>query len=337
MNHTTFEKVPFASGHAHKIIVENVRLDLLGKLYQMMGIKPKNGDPSPSGYRFPGNLPVSIERKHIYDIKSTGYLVTEKTDGVRHFLYLTRYDDKKVCMMLDRNSQLYLVPLNVYEGLYEGSVFDGELVKTKEGGFVFNVFDCVYFCGSNMMAHDFHKRFASVLELMKMIFPSKGDPFKFKTKGFFHIVDFAGAVEFAKKQNYKTDGYVFYSQTDPYVPFRNWTMYKWKPLEDNTVDFQVTKTTKAREYKFTVFDHQKGEITIQTISLVPSIVQVELEYSLMSQESNGSVVAECKWDPSLALWMPKQVRKDKSHGNDLFTFEKTVLNIKENIQLSDFC
>ena len=328
MEHTCFESVPFASGKVHKIIAENVRLDLMNRLYQMMEIQPKRGE-----YKFPGNLPVSIERKHIYDVKSTQYLVTEKTDGVRYFMYCTIYDEKKVCMMLDRNAQLYLVPLNVYEGLYKGSIFDGELVKTKEGKYLFNVFDCMHFCGANVMKQGFHGRFQNVLELMKMIFPSDKDPFSFKTKGFFFILDFLKAVEFSKDRSYETDGYIFYSQTAPYVPFRNWTMYKWKPQEDNTVDFVVTKTGVRSEYVFSVFDHGK-DVAIQKVSLDPSIIQVEIEYLFVT--GCAQVVVECKWDPGSQNWMPKNVRKDKSHGNDMFTFEKTVLNIKENIQLSDF-
>lgn len=321
-------QVPFAGGHAYKITSQTVRYDILNRMYALMGIQVKGN------YRFPGSLPVSIERKHIHSVKTPGaYLATEKTDGIRYFLFTVKYDDKSLICMIDRNLDIYHVSMNVYDKLYEGSIFDGELVKTKKG-FLFNIFDTAAFLGQNVMPQNFHERFGYAREFMKMVFPAKEDPFLFSTKGFFFLQDFTSLVEFSKAQDYKTDGYVFYPIESPYVPFRHWQLFKWKPLHKNTVDFLLTPTNVQREFSFSVFETKdQRHVEIQKITLPPSLIQVEISYQLLK---TPEAVCECKWNEETRTWVPQLVRTDKNHANDLFTFQKTVLNIQENIRLEEF-
>jgi hypothetical protein len=320
-------QTPFAGGNAYKIVSDNVRYDILGKMYALMKL-PVRGQH----YRFPGNLPVSIERKHMSSVRTPGaYLATEKTDGVRHLLFVTMYDGKKLICMIDRNLDIFHCSFSVYDKLYEGSIFDGELVKT-ENRFQFNVFDTLAFLGENIMQGDFPRRFECAREFMKMVFPAKTDPFVFQTKGFYHMSDFAKLVEFSKGRDYKTDGFVFYPVVDPYIPFRHWELLKWKPLEKNTVDFLVKPTDVQREFSFGVFDRDR-HVEIQKVILPPGILQVEISFYLLEHKE---IVVECGFVKSANMWVPILVRIDKKHANDILTFQKTVLNLHENIRLEEF-
>ena len=270
-----------------------------------------------------------LERKNLKDLKFAGYLVTEKTDGIRYFMYITKYDNKQLILMIGRNLEMYQLPLSIYDGLYANTIIDGELVDSKDG-YIFNVFDAVQFCGENLMKHGFHSRFGACQELMKMVFPSEKDPFTFRTKAFYPVTGVRDVVQFGREQGYETDGLVFYPTEKGYSAFRQWDLLKWKPLHKNTVDFMLTKTEK-NEYAFAVFN--KGVHTvIQTIVVRPSLIQVEIETALLD---NDSVVCECKWDSKAYIWLPQMLRRDKHHANDMFTFEKTVLNISENIRLEE--
>lgn len=320
-------EVDFGSGKAYEIHGDHIKFDIMNQMYTMMGLKQGH-----HGYKFPGCLPVSIEREQIHAMKCKGYLATEKTDGNRYFMFLTTYDDKNLIIMVDRKLSMYHVPMSVYDGLYKGSIIDGELVKNGGNKYLFNVFDTVVFCGTNVMQHNFHQRFGNALELMKMVFPSDKDPFTFQTKAFYPLTGFQELEKFSKEQEYHTDGYVFYPQDLGYIPFRNWDLFKWKPSHLNTVDFLVERSMEKQKYTFSVFS-KGSHVVIQTIVLPNSLMQVELEYSLQGKDQ---VVVECKLDTRSQLWVPTQIRTDKTHANDLLTFQKTIKNIQENIQVSEF-
>jgi hypothetical protein len=52
---------------------------------------------------FPGPQPISIERKHFGILNRNTYVVCEKTDGIRHALLAVMYEDKKMCVLVDRS------------------------------------------------------------------------------------------------------------------------------------------------------------------------------------------------------------------------------------------
>ncbi len=88
----------------------------------------KLGRHSRAGYPF-GN-PVSIEKKHVSVVTNPAfpYWVAEKTDGVRVALVCTRLNDKECCYLMDRLGRLFAFPIQADRRMFDGSLFDAELV-----------------------------------------------------------------------------------------------------------------------------------------------------------------------------------------------------------------
>ena len=98
--------------------------------------------------RLPGPNPVSIERKDFEKLKTKGYVIAEKTDGVRFIMMFTRLFGFKVCTIIDRSMAAYLVPLQaIPRVLFQGTIFDGELTVDKQGRKCFILFDAVVVSG----------------------------------------------------------------------------------------------------------------------------------------------------------------------------------------------
>ena len=322
MDSKSFLETPLGNSKVYEIVDQNVRVDLALQLQQLWGVNHKGN------LRFPGPNPVSIERKHLPLLKTREYLVGEKTDGVRYFLFCTKYDDKNLVLLVDRKLAFFLVPINLFEGVYDGTILDMELVKGET--WMANVFDLVALRGSSFSTKHFPERFEAAREFMKMVFPSDKDPFVFQTKAWYPMQNFAALKQFTKTVKYKTDGYIFMPVREPVRCFRHETLFKWKPRLMNTVDF---KLDKKDTYTYTMSVFNGKDFPVQDYTFSPSILHVEVAKMM---KDTGCCIVESAWDLEKGLWVPKGVRRDKQHANDLRTFEGTLLNIREDIREQEF-
>jgi hypothetical protein len=92
-------------------------------------------------------------------------------------------------------------------------------------------------------------------------------------------------------------------------------MFKWKPRERITIDFELRKG-------FELFVQDRG---------VP-YKEAELHRN-PSHLPEGTIV-ECGYGD--LGWFIEKVRTDKTHANNRRTYFRTIVNIRENIQLSEF-
>jgi len=268
------------------------------------------GVETSSGY-FPGPQPVSIERKHFPILKRSEYLVCEKSDGVRHLLVAVMYGDKKMCIMMNRANNMYLVPINLPKIAYKGTVLDGELVQDT----LFLVYDAVCVAGSDVGNLNLIQRMQNANLVVKNILKIKTDKITIKCKTFYNIKNFdTFQKEFLPTLTYKTDGLVF---TPLYEPIRIGThelMFKWKPRDQNTIDFQIKGDR--------LYLQEKGHL----------VYGGELRFR--PEWVTEDCIVECQYTSD--GWTPRNLRSDKTHPNNRRTFYRTLHNIKEDIQISEF-
>ena len=84
----------------------------------------------------PAPNPISIERKHLGNLRRNQYVVAEKSDGVRYLLLLTRdLQGRNVAVMADRTYRFWEVEVLASAAYFDsgGSLFDGELVWSSAG------------------------------------------------------------------------------------------------------------------------------------------------------------------------------------------------------------
>ncbi len=148
------------------------RTAMLCNLLSLFGIS------RPDVTRFPGALPVNLERKHFATLLNDAdpYLVFPKSDGERFLLFLGTHaaGGKQFAYMIDRTMAVYEVAAQAEARYYHGSVFDGELTTEKhtEANIpiqVFHVFDCVAMCGRSLRSSPLSER----MDLLKSSFYDK--------------------------------------------------------------------------------------------------------------------------------------------------------------------
>jgi hypothetical protein len=282
---------------------------------------------------FPGPQPISIERKHFPVLRSAEYVVCEKTDGERHMMVALMYEGKPKCFFVNRAFDMIEVKINLNKKAYEGTILDGELYDNT-----LMVYDSVLVNGVLVAHQNLDERLAAAEEMMKFIIYMKSDKYRLKMKTFHMMKDFGVFMdEYLPTVQQKIDGLVF---TPVYEPIRlgtHETMFKWKPLEKNTVDFlmkrEPTRETpgcKPGPLAWRLYVQEKGKLYFES----------EIPLNRISDEpwfEDGAIV-ECRyvtWESPM-WWKPLKRRRDKTHPNNRRTFYRTIVNIKEDIQMKEF-
>lgn len=322
------EIVPFGNTKAIRLIDPIICKDLFDHVRRMW-------NTCDSDY-FPGPQPISIERKHIEALSQQTYRVCAKSDGVRFLLVFITHLDNPYCFLINRKKDVYLINVEVISDAFKGTVLDGEFIRnTHTNKHEFLVYDATSVMGdSNVMALTHSQRMERALSIVEHIkYQPDKTPFHVKLKLFYPFENFkeyvSQAVPFIQ---HDLDGYIFTPDEDPVRSGTHNTMFKWKELYKNTVDFLVEKHF-----------HIPGAFIVKVSKgcTLKSLFDIKLHVPIGSDverdilQSNSPVIVECMY-LSPNVWSALFVRKDKTNPNNFYTYTKTILNINENIQLSEF-
>lgn len=206
---------------------------------------------------------------------------------------------------------MYLVPLNLPRIAYSGTVFDGELVQEN----LLLVYDAVCVAGTPVSTLTLIQRMEHANSIIKNILRLKTDKITIRCKTFYNLRNFETFQrEFLPTLTYKTDGLVFTPLHEPIRVGTHETMFKWKPRDLNTIDFQVKGNR--------LYLQEKGRLVY------------EGDLRTRPEWITEDCIAECQYIGE--HWVPQNLRTDKTHPNNRRTFYRTLQNIKEDIQISEF-
>jgi hypothetical protein len=339
---------------------------------------------------FIGVQPVTLQKENLLidnPISITkNYSVTDKADGERNLLYIS-----------GNNGKIYLIDnrLNIkYTGLYcdenehYNSILDGEYVTTdKYGSNVANylAFDIYFHNNSNVsnlpLISDKKSRLNKLEEILKKenIKSINNSKFKLEVKTFLtgdKIFENNKQILDNKGYSYKRDGLIFTPINLP-VGAKNegdkqgnlsetwYRAFKWKPPEENTIDFLVEFNGDIKEgsrmYKYCnllVGYNEDIEINIFEILKHKFTDQVNGKYEfakcyleitdnkVLSEENeqiDNNMIVEFRYDDTneqFLRWIPYRIRYDKTElyriTNDIsntanyYTTAQRVFNTIEN-------
>lgn len=274
--------------------------------------------------RLPGPNPVSLERSHLRALHSREYLLSEKTDGVRFVLACFRYRDVKIAAIVDRALNVFLFPLRkVPKALFQGSLIDGELAWNKQtNSFSFVAFDAVVLSGVTVSHASLYDRVLAMKRAFSAYAPHDDDPAAFEIKSFVPLHAPALIDQFLHEVSakYDVDGVILTPVHEEVKYGRHFGLFKLKTSGRLTVDFKCDTT---------------GHLSVFDPKTRKHVVVGQLIVGIPDEEC----IVECSHmgggDPIVKYWKLHHVRKDKTTANDILTYEKTMLNMRENVTLKD--
>lgn len=273
---------------------------------------------------FPGSQPISIEYRHFDTLKSNPYVVCEKTDGVRFMMLAFLFDNKKKTIFVNRALEMFDCPLNFRKLVYDGTIVEGEMY-----GDTFMMYDMLMSCGKVIGDQDFLTRLDHMEKFKKMLMSLKYDPVKLALKTFHLMSDFEEFMDkYLPTVQQEIDGLIFTPINDTVKTGTHETMFKWKPRDKNTIDFQVKR--KGDTWKMYV--QERGKLVYESEILDDWVPHKAREW--MKEDA----IIECQYmfNDSPMWWKPVALRSDKTFPNSRRTFYRTLVNIREDIAMADF-
>lgn len=261
---------------------------------------------------FPGPQPISIERKHQPMLKDHAYAVCEKADGERFLVMWFTHEGQKRCVSISRRCEVVDM---VVHGV-PPKFFDGTLLDCERTDKWLLVFDAARVCGEPCSHMDLWGRQALLATWLKRCVRVKGNPFHIRHKPHWPLGEAGDFVKHLKstKVSWNIDGLIFTPVADTLQSGTQRNMFKWKPLDLISIDFHVERVDDSH---WKLYLQKKGELVYQETVVATSPL---LE---------GGTIVEFKW--SEGGWTPWRKRPDKVMPNGQFTFQRTVINIKEDI------
>ena len=230
--------------------------------------------------------PVSLSMADIPSIRERiSYFVSKKADGTRYLLLLSSLplEDKVVryAVFIDRRLRCYSVQLTARAELFDGTIFDGELVRhvekkaaqflskaapavasaKKRGGpsRTFWAFDCAAFGGRSVAGLPYANRMSYAQRVAD--FPANDFSLlgiKFAVKPFAPV---AGLRELLAidGEHLPWDGLVFTPAFTPIILGTHRTMFKWK--KNHTLDLRLHGGSFGVEFELYYAVHRGGGLT----------------------------------------------------------------------------
>lgn len=268
--------VPIFSGYANNPEYIRILNDylLFTKKYQ---VEPLIQD------QFIGGMPVTLENncfKPLLKRNKKGefvYNMTLKVDGERYFMYLTRWGE---LYLIDRLLNFYYFDnhgerlQHMDPSIVKQFIFDGELVTHKSGYMEFLIFDVLFYKGESIIEQNYYTRYQvcndALTHLLKDYF-NRTD-LLISLKSWFPITDIIEVDDVYQyvidqtngdrnaKIKLKADGLILqpfdtkYAVNGPWNKYNN-VQFKWKPSEDQTMDFKIKIETNTKWVLLTRSDY----------------------------------------------------------------------------------
>ncbi|KAI5821028.1 mRNA capping enzyme, catalytic domain-containing protein [Pyronema omphalodes] len=328
---------------------------------------------------FPGAQPVSFCRRHIDELKRADYYLCEKSDGIRCLMYFTRDGDHEVHYLIDRKNEYYWVPGlhfplpndKTFQKFHTETIIDGELVIDTIGGkkiLKYLVFDCLVIDNKSVMERTLDKRLAYFREYVYnpyrhlcKTFPQEVDYFPFQLE--FKRMEFSYAIEVVfrdilPKLPHGNDGLIFTCRTSPYTFGTDNKILKWKPSEENSVDFrlhlefpvisksdldndsdeesddedddeEVVDYDAKPSFHLYVYYGDQGENSYQKFGDMYVTDEEWEELKALGQPLDEEIV-ECRMDEE-KRWKFMRFRKDKKDANHISTVNSVIESIEDAV------
>ena len=213
-----------------------------------------------------------LNRKNIGDLKEGRYSVSLSTFGKKFVMFITNYKNKKYCLFINKkNETMTIVQLKFSNEIFDGSLFEGELVKNEDEKWIFLINDVMYYKGENIVTNDFNQRQSVINDFLENEYEyDENQGFFLSKKKYYSFHYLQDLVEkYMNVLNYKSAGLHFKNIDNfccnyLYIFPENRT--DSKILQNGTIIDDITNNI-TKEVHFNKDEHKKVDMRNNNIKL----------------------------------------------------------------------
>lgn len=274
-----------------------------------------------------------------------GYYITEKLDGTRALVKVAA----KKCYIITNTVETHALPETSASASAAAAL---TIVDAEYANGVVYVFDVLVLNGADITSLPFKQRYERIAEAVKVI--SAYVPCESKQFVVLDAKNMESAIKkvFNAEYEYAIDGIIFTSPDEDYYGTKN---YKWKPSEDNTIDFLVKRSgdyyllfvgiSRAAFEKFGIIHLSAYNELFPSppsnyfpVHFCPSLNPCAFIYRGDAKDIDGKIVEFVLTDKG--EWDAVRVRTDRTagdgyFGNDFKVAETIYSNYLDKFELRD--
>jgi len=218
----------------------------------------------------------------------------------------------KLALLVTRNWDVFVLKIDTCPRVWrQGMVCDGELVNI-DNQWTWLGFDAIILSGIPVWKEPLSTRLRYAQLAWKDYGHTKGE-LSLQWKQFYQSVhDYQSAM---KMSSMASDGVILTPEQDPVRVGRHRRLFKLKHNDKHTVDFMITDGRDLHVF------NPAGKVHVK-VAMLSSPVEA----------SDGTII-ECSFTD--ASWSFVCYRTDKSTANDVLTYNKTLVNIEEQLTIHD--
>lgn len=184
-------------------------------------------------------------------IKSNPHILSLKSNGNPYFMFLTKFNDTDICLMIDKKIQQgYFLPrmiidrLSFDESLFQGTLIEGEMINTGDE-WIFIMNDVIVHLGKKLDSTNVLKRLNILYDIVdNKYFPLPNQKFSIQVKKYFKLHDIDKMIAFKENLVYSTRGIIFKPM---FLKFKDILHNFDDSLIDNTKKVKYSETNKFIE------------------------------------------------------------------------------------------
>tara|TARA_B100001175_G_C19483528_1_gene628458 strand:+ start:267 stop:1391 length:1125 start_codon:yes stop_codon:yes gene_type:complete len=153
-----------------------------------------------------------LSKKNVNNLRDNTFSVSLRSFGKAFVLFIINVNNKNYCVFINKKNEfMNVVQLKFHKDLYNGTLFDGEIVKNENNKWIFLINDIAYYKGENLITQNFSKRQNILNNIIKNEFENiKNDNMLLSKKQFFEYKFIQDLVDtYMNNLNYKCSGLYF--------------------------------------------------------------------------------------------------------------------------------
>jgi len=277
------------------------------------------------------NKPINLSAKDI--LKMTDYVVADKSDGVRKFMFIDFsgiyffYPLADLQRITDPGVK---IPLEI-----QGYIFDGELVASKSNNnCYYKIFDVLF--GVDDKGNSIDVRQMDLMSRLGNIVDGHIDiingliSFQVALKTFYPLDDYFKTIESVFEEidelDYENDGLIFTPLNSGYLSDKqgrdySHPIYKWKPIDKLSIDFQI-KSIADNKFQLLTYTNNNGKKSLEPF--LGDVSHPFKGYVKLDDDYHDGQVVEFAWDGE---FYPLRIRYDRDNGNSTYVANLNWMDI----------